>query len=525
MHHVVAGGTYSAAPVAATDGFHMRNPGGAQNYDALETVFTLTGAGVTDTCDARFWFYVPSHNGGEWVSTKLQEGILAAGNSNDIRSPSVRVNTVPVDATRMYVQIVATTGTITDVYFTVYGISGIVANVSMGDMEVDVEFSGTIGSVKLEDATNSAYKAAVDADGAQSVRDAFGTLIGVLGQNSSYSSPYDFTVAYAAATQLTLTNMTFDPTDVQLVGVAVRDASNDISAVYLSDKYTFSWVANPGVGGTLTVAGATFAATDTGYIVVVVNGPPKASGSGGGGAGGANNLYISPQDFTAVYASGTTLTLAGIPFVPADTQWVSVSQFNSAGEEVQYTPASTGFTYNPATGVLTVAGGAFAGTDLGYRVQVYGPDKAYSTPEDANKQLRLNPDPYHYTPAVVCDLTDITDASTPLYFYLDMASYNHFSLHLILHGGNAGATAGVTVTCEGTVQDDGTVASSCVYEDITNDVFGVASLNAPPNTAVSDVWVDDTGWGGGFRYIRVKVVAVTTGDSGDATIYSRRWYA
>ena len=113
----------------------------------------------------------------------MQENIVRSADSTDVRSPTVRVNTIPVGATRMYVQLFDEAVAVTTVEFTVYGIAGIVADVSIADMEVDVEFSGTIGSVKVEDATNSAYKVAVDADGAMSVRDGFGILIGILGQN------------------------------------------------------------------------------------------------------------------------------------------------------------------------------------------------------------------------------------------------------------------------------------------------------------------------------------------------------
>jgi hypothetical protein len=522
MTHNVAGGTYSAAPTLATEGFFIRGVGG-QSYDALEAVLTLVGAAVvTDTVDMRIWFYVPTHNGGEWLANKIQENIVQSTDSTDVRCPTLRINAIPVGATKMYVQFFNEAAAVTDVNFTVYGISGIVADVSVSDMEVDVEFSGTIGSVKIEDATNSAYKAAVDVDGALSVRDEFSTLIGILGQNSTHSSPYDFDVAWTAPTQLTLTNMTFDPTAVQIAGVAVRDASNNISAVYLPNKYTFAWTPNPGVGGLLAVTGATFAAGDTGYIVAVVNGPPKASGAGGGGAGGANNLYVSPQDFVAVYASGTTLTLGGIPFVPSDEQWVSVSQFNSAGEETSYSPASTGFTYVPGTGVLTVAGGAFDPTDLGYRVTIYGPDKAYSVPENANNILALNPDNTHYAGSTPIDATDETDGT--YYRYLDMATYNHVSLQLVLNGGTAAGT-GVTVTVQGTSQDDGTAAGGCVYEEMTNDLFGVPNLNAASGAAAADLWIDDSGACGGLKWLQITIVFDTTNNSGDATIYAKRWYA
>lgn len=97
------------------------------------------------------------------------------------------------------------------------------------------------------------------------------------------------------------------------------------------------------------------------------------------------------------------------------------------------------------------------------------------------------------------------------YYYIDMAGWKRAGFQLILNGGSGT----VTVTVEGTMQDDGTAQGSCTYVDITNDVFGAANFTA------SAMLNDYTGKLVGFKYVRVKVVA-STGDADDAdwTIYS-----
>lgn len=86
--------------------------------------------------------------------------------------------------------------------------------------------------------------------------------------DNTYMSPFDFTVAYASATTLTITPpATFTPSINEYVSVKIQDTSG-VSKTYTPDVNAFSLS-----GATLTVAGATFTATDV--FIVTVLGPGK----------------------------------------------------------------------------------------------------------------------------------------------------------------------------------------------------------------------------------------------------------
>lgn len=320
LDHNVGGGTFSAAPTAVTDGFFVRDDAGP-SVDAFEFTYSFDAtADATTEAQVRPWFWVPDHDplavGGTWLAGKVMEGLFVPQASTDIQAPVRRINVVPVGATKMYLQVVVINGTApANLYMVAYGIDGIVANVSVGDIQVDIEAgSGTLGAVKIEDATTT--------DRAK-VRD--GNVPG-------------------AATDHVLVVQHQGPS-----GESLPSGADDNSPVH-----TIS------AGGSLV--------------------------SGWG-------FYISPQDFTALYASGTTLTLTGIPFVPTLAQFTQVVQINATGNAISYTPATHAFGWNPGTGVLTVTGASFAGTDQGYRVILYGPDKTYDRTSDFQRISEMNPYP------------------------------------------------------------------------------------------------------------------------------------
>ena len=106
-------------------------------------------------------------------------------------------------------------------------------------------------------------------------------------------------------------------------------------------------------------------------------------------------------------------------------------------------------------------------------------------------------------------------------YYIDLEGCNSFSLYYNLNGGGAGATAGVTMTLWGTIQDDGTADSSCLYVDITTDLIGAASIVAAPTLTASGLIVDDGGFCRDMKYVRVRIVAVSTGSTADWILQSR----
>lgn len=434
LTHNIAGGTYSAAPAVAGDGFTIRSPGGRQ-YDAYEMTYSFNGGDATTIALIRPWFYCPDHAPGGtpvWLPARTMEQVMLS--SNDVHGPVRRINSVPVGATKMYLQVDSIAGTApADLYMVAYGIEGIVADVSVGDIEVDVEAGGLL-SVKVRDNTTTDEAHVRDGDAA------------------------------AAA-------------DDHVLVVQHQDAA-----------------------GKILPAGADVASAIFTQDI------------GGGGGGGGAFVYVSPVDFTATYTAATQITLTGVPYVPVVEQFVAVTVMDSSGNATNYTPTTNAFAYNGGTGVLTITGASFDATDLGYRVMIYGPDKAYSAVSDTNQDYRTNPENSHTAGARLVSVTNGTNAT--YYYYIDCDTYRYYGIQFILSGAGTGS---ITVTLEATCQDDGTAPGSCTYQDVTNDLFGVANYTA------TDTMIIDTPVA--FRYMRVKVVAATVpADQGDWTIYLRKIY-
>lgn len=114
----------------------------------------------------------------------------------------------------------------------------------------------------------------------------------------------------------------------------------------------------------------------------------------------------------------------------------------------------------------------------------------------------------------LCSLTNIT-ANTTAYLYIDMDSYKFASFQI---QASSGGTDSITITCEASNQDDGTDASSCTYQDVTNDLFGVVSL-----VTANDFWVIDSPFA--VKWLRIKYVTSNTGGNDtNLTVYHKRMY-
>ncbi|MCK5850146.1 MAG: hypothetical protein KAH23_04465 [Kiritimatiellae bacterium] len=110
----------------------------------------------------------------------------------------------------------------------------------------------------------------------------------------------------------------------------------------------------------------------------------------------------------------------------------------------------------------------------------------------------------------VVDVTDGTDAT--YYYYVPMDSYKNIGIQMILDGG----TADITATIEASTQNDGTTQASLDYIDITEAVFGTASYTD------DCMLLDDTGALSLTSVVRIKIVAASTADDADWTIYLKK---
>ena len=434
LDHNVGAGTFSAAPTLNTDGFPIRPEGGG-SFDAFEMTYSYDAtADTTTAATVKPWFYIPAHNPGgvaQWLSGRDMEDIRlpdATSTTTDIFSPVRRINSVPTAATRMYLQVVVIAGTApTNLYLVAYGLVGIVANVDVGDIQVDIEPSGiTIGAVKLEDGATT--------DKA-TVRDA---------------------------------NVVGAPTDHVLV-VQPLDANGNVL-------------------------------------------------KGGGGVGGGAAIYsVGQGDLTAVYTSAETLTTAGLSYTPDTTQFVTVTKWDSTGKATSYTPDANAFGYVAATGVLTVTGAAFAATDLGYDILLWGPPKGWTQATDSNRVEEIAPVNFAVTEETLVDTTNL--AISAGYYYpsddgLVMLGSKNFSLT-----GQLICSGIMTMTVEVTSDPHATPASR-----VWSVIYGFrADLNAMTNSVGVDNSTQSFAWdfdGLNAKYVRVRVVVANATNT--VKIFARR---
>ena len=95
-------------------------------------------------------------------------------------------------------------------------------------------------------------------------------------------------------------------------------------------------------------------------------------------------------------------------------------------------------------------------------------------------------------------------------YYIDMNGFRKIGLQLQL-------TGTITVKIYGTIQDDGTAAAACTYQDISATLFGAASITS------SSIMIDDAEFTGCFHFLHVEIVCAG-GGTDDYAIYAQRLY-
>jgi hypothetical protein len=126
-------------------------------------------------------------------------------------------------------------------------------------------------------------------------------------------------------------------------------------------------------------------------------------------------------------------------------------------------------------------------------------EDVHDNPANLLRTAEQDPLNYAFQPETVAAVTNGTDGTYT--YYVDLATFRKGAIQLLLDGGSGS----VTVTVEGSCQDDGTAPASCTYVDITNALFGSATFTA------SNILFDKEGYFAGLKYLKIKVVADTTG--------------
>jgi len=137
----------------------------------------------------------------------------------------------------------------------------------------------------------------------------------------------------------------------------------------------------------------------------------------------------------------------------------------------------------------------------------------YINSTESIQTTNLNPAYEQFIGSTIADVTNGTDGTYN--YYIDISSFRKLGSQLTLNGGSGT----VTVKVYGTVQDDGTSASSCAYQDIANSTFGSASWTA------DDMLIDNVEKLACYKYIKIEVVASTGGaDDADWRIDVKQLY-
>jgi hypothetical protein len=150
--------------------------------------------------------------------------------------------------------------------------------------------------------------------------------------------------------------------------------------------------------------------------------------------GGATAVadYKSPEDFTATFTSGTTLTLASLPFaITDDSQLVYIRVIPASGDAETYINGSGGVTLRESANVVTISGAGTAPFVTGdvYEVGINYQAKGYDATNDLVKTQEQSPLSSHYT--------DVATIST---------SDQDFTAAWVDYGGEQ-ATAGYNTAC------------------------------------------------------------------------------
>ena len=214
-----------------------------------------------------------------------------------------------------------------------------------------------------------------------------------IGKNSGTNA--DFTVAYTAATQITLSDFTPDITQIYESDIEVIRQCTAGGVLVAKWTHANSTINDNG-SSVITVTEAAFGATD---LFVVFTNIPKPSGGGGGIEA---DFKIGSWDGTVTYASTTTLTLAGAyPTINYDSQIIYIKYTDATLDEAEiFRNGQGGVLIEHSAGTLTLvnAGTPFAATNV-YEVGISATPLSLDIASDTTKTTEQAPDYGHYTDA------------------------------------------------------------------------------------------------------------------------------
>lgn len=195
---------------------------------------------------------------------------------------------------------------------------------------------------------------------------------------------------------------------------------------------------------------------------------------------GDAGMFRSGIDFTATRNAATVLDIADLEFEPEEEDFIGVWTAGDPDKPI-ITPSLTTFTWTPnvpgTSGELEVEGADF---EIGetYVVLLRGPHRAYRGTVD-NLAVAIENWFYELDETYVFfdeNPSTKTDESEPW----DVSGCRSLVMQYILDDG----TAGVTITAEASIIDDGTPPASLTPVDVTTDLFGAANFTGADGSGI-----------------------------------------
>lgn len=141
---------------------------------------------------------------------------------------------------------------------------------------------------------------------------------------------------------------------------------------------------------------------------------------------------------------------------------------------------------------------------------------AYNSVSDYFRVVELNPLNEQNISFVQVSITNETNATVPR--YIDVKNYSVVKIHFVKVGG----TDTVTLTVEGSCQDDGTALSILTYEDITQYGCTPLTTGTAASSYTSDVVLEVLVKG--LSALKVQTVSSGGANDGDYKLYVRGAY-
>jgi hypothetical protein len=162
----------------------------------------------------------------------------------------------------------------------------------------------------------------------------------------------------------------------------------------------------------------------------------KASISVAGGAVGGTVTYTSGIHFTGVTRiDADTLSIPSLPFDPVSNNFIVVSDFTSGNLfTAKYTPLTHAFSWNGTSKELTVTGAAFS-VGGSWHIEVLGPDRFASAPENAQNVIVLNPSHLYGDDIVVIEQENVPVATPSITKHIDVSHYRSDKFVHVIHVG------------------------------------------------------------------------------------------